>query len=173
MKVILSMAMTANGIIATEKDDTSFVSETEWKHFLQMAQKIGNMIIGRRTYEVMNKKGEFEGLERVTILVMSHEPRTESSYPNVHFSTKSPAELLKQLEARGFESVLVAGGGKVNAAFMKAGLVDEVYLSIEPVVMGKGIRLFFEEDFTHSLELVGVSKLSQNEIRLHYRVKKS
>lgn len=56
MKTILYMSITANGMIAKDDDSTSWVSPTEWKSFSSMIQKTGNMIIGRRTYEVMLNK---------------------------------------------------------------------------------------------------------------------
>ncbi len=46
MKVILYMAVTPNGMIAKKNDDTSWVSEIEWKNFSSMIKKYGNMIIG-------------------------------------------------------------------------------------------------------------------------------
>lgn len=65
---------------------------------------------------------------------------------------------------------MVCGGGKLNAAFMKENLIDEIYLDVEPVVHGKGIRLFADADFEAKLKLLGTNKFSKNEIQMHYRV---
>ena len=49
-------------------------------------------------------------------------------------------------------------------------LIDELYLDVEPIVFGTGIRLFKEEDFEAKLKLVETKKLSANEMQLHYEV---
>jgi len=61
MKIILYMAITINGFIAKENDDTSFVSEIEWRSFRKMIKNVGNMIIGSRTYEIMRGGEESKG----------------------------------------------------------------------------------------------------------------
>ncbi|MFQ6010344.1 MAG: dihydrofolate reductase family protein [Candidatus Aenigmatarchaeota archaeon] len=171
MKVILYMATTANGMIAGEDDDTSFASDVEWESFRSMINRVGNMIIGRRTYEVMKEGGEFSGLENIKVVVLTRDTSLKSDIPNIVFKNQ-PKEVLKFLEEQGFKEALVAGGGKLNASFMKEGLVDEIYLDIEPTILGKGIKLFSDEDFKTNLELIETKKLSPSEIQLHYRVKK-
>ena len=76
------------------------------------------------------------------------------------------------MKGKGFTSALVGGGGKLNASFMKENLVDEIYLDVEPVVLGKGVKLFDDGEFEKSLELLVIKKISKDEIQLHYKVKK-
>lgn len=168
MKVILYMATTVNGLIAKEDDDTSFVSETEWNSYSSIVQKAGNVIFGRRTYEIITKQPEFKEFEKVKVVIISNQDiKTLSSNHLVAKSPKEGIELLKE-----FEQVIVAGGGMLNSAFMKEKLVDEIYLDIEPIALGKGIKIFADEDFEANLELIETKKLSDNEIQLHYKVKK-
>lgn len=77
------------------------------------------------------------------------------------------------LEEKGFSETFLAGGGNVNSSFIKDGLIDEIYLDVEPIVFGKGIKLFSEEDFEYELELLEVNKLNENTVQLHYKVKKA
>ncbi|MBI4170836.1 MAG: dihydrofolate reductase [Candidatus Aenigmarchaeota archaeon] len=173
MKVVLYMAMTANGIIAKEDDDTSFVSKAEWKSFRAMIRRTGNMVIGRRTYEIMRKADEFAGLDKVKIVVVTHDISLKGDTTNIIFTSKQPKEVLRLLKKEGFSKVLIAGGSALNASFMKENLVDEVYLDVEPAVFGKGIRLFAEADFEAKLRLLEIRKLSKNVIHLHYAVVKT
>lgn len=174
MKVSLYMAMTVNGFIAKEDDDTSFVSENEWNSFRAMVADIGNMIIGNRTYEIMKKGDEFKDLENIRVVVVSKvsNDATSNIISDKHSIAKSPQEALVILEKEGFERALVAGGGTLNASFMKENLVDEIYLDIEPVIFAEGIRLFAENDFEAKLKLIETKNLSSDEIQLHYRVLK-
>ena len=172
MKVTLYMAMTANGMIAKADDDTSWVSATEWKSFSRAINRAGNMIIGRRTFEIMEKGGQFAVLEKVKVMVTTHRTGLRSSNPNVTFTDRSPRDILTFLRKQGFKEALVAGGGKLNSSFIKEGLINEIYLDIEPIVLGKGIRLFNEADFESKLKLLGTKELSSNEMQLHYKVLK-
>lgn len=172
MKVILYMATTINGLIANENDDTSFVSKIEWNNFSNMIKKIGNMIIGKRTYEVMQNTEEFSGLDKVKVIVMTKTTSLKSDNPNITFTNQSPKKTLELLQEQGFNEALITGGGKLNSSFIKENLIDEIYIDIEPTILGKGIKLFSDGDFEANLELIETKKLSPNEIQLHYKVKK-
>lgn len=74
------------------------------------------------------------------------------------------------MHEQGFETIMVCGGGGLNTSFMKENLIDEIYLDIEPIIFGKGIKLFEDSNFEAKLKLLGVKKLSSNEIQLHYKV---
>lgn len=54
------------------------------------------------------------------------------------FSTKrvSPAAVLKNLSERGLKRVLIEGGGELNFSFFKANLVDEIYITVTPKILG-------------------------------------
>ncbi len=91
---------------------------------------------------------------------------------NNHSVAKTPKDALAILEKEAFDKALIAGGGTLNASFVVENLVDEIYLDIEPIVFGKGIRLFRETDFEAKLKLLETKKLSDNEIQLHYQVLK-
>lgn len=168
MKVILYLSVTANGLIAKENDDTSWVSPTEWKSFSNMVQKVGNMVIGRRTYEVMCRNKEFEKLGKVKVVVVSKTLKTNKKITTV----KSPWEALAYLQQQDFSTALVCGGAQLNSSFMKEKLITEIYLDIEPIILGKGIQLFADTEFEAKLKLIGIKKLSKDEVQLQYKVKK-
>ena len=55
MKTTLYMAMSANGIIATETGDEEFLSHENWEKFCELARELGNFVVGRKTYEAVKK----------------------------------------------------------------------------------------------------------------------
>ena len=169
MKVILYMATTANGMIAKEDNNTSFVSSIEWKSFQKTISKIGNIVIGRRTYELMKADNNFSDADKTKVIVVTTNSSFKIDKAN-HFAVRSPKAALKLLKKYGFKEALIGGGGMLNASFMNGRLVNEIYLDIEPVAMGKGIKLFSDSNFTAKLKLVSTKKLSKNEIQLHYKV---
>lgn len=168
MQVILYMATTINGLIAKLSGKTNFVSVKEWKNFYTATKNVGNIIIGRKTYEIMIKNKEFARLPKLTVIIVSRrsiKPRLKN-----HFIAASPAAAIKLLHQQGFKRALIAGGGQLNAAFMKADLINEIYLDIEPIALGQGIPLFTESKFETKLKLIGIKKFSAHELQLHYKV---
>ncbi len=166
MKVILYMAISANGYIAKEDDDTSWISTVEWNSYAAIIKKAGCLVVGHRTYDILTKQPEFEELGKIKIIIVS--TNDFKTLNQNHHIAKNCNEAIGLLT--DFEEIIVAGGGILNSSFMKAGLVDEIYLDIEPIVFGKGIQLFENADFEVKLELIESNKLSNNEIQLHYKV---
>ncbi len=168
MKVILYMAITPNGMIARKYDDTSWISKEEWDSYSAAVRRAGNLVVGRRTYNILTKQPEFSELKAVKLIVVSR--KNFSTLSSNHFIAHSPKGALRLL--KDFKEIVVAGGGLLNSSFMKENLIDEIYLDVEPILFGRGIRLFAEDDFETKLELIGTKKLSNSEIQLHYKVKK-
>jgi dihydrofolate reductase len=67
MKVILYMALSADGFIAAQNDETPW-SDEEWAAFQEFVKSCDAVLLGRRTYEIMTKGDEFaEGPEYIVI----------------------------------------------------------------------------------------------------------
>ena len=168
MKVILYMAISLNGMIAKSDDDTSWISKEEWDSYSLAVRTAGNLIVGHRTYNILTKQPEFSEFKEVKLVVVAQEDF--QTLAQNHLIAHSPKEALKLLS--DFEQVVVAGGGALNASFVEENLVDEIFIDIEPIILGQGIPLFRGKDFECKLRLVGQKKISDNEIQLHYELLK-
>jgi dihydrofolate reductase len=163
------MATTINGFIAKENDDTSFVSENSWKEYLKMVEESDCIIVGRRTYEVMPLE---EFVKGKLYVVFTTQTDLEEKTDKLRFTKDDPKLIIQSLKKEGVKQVCICGGGTLNSSFMTENLVDEIYLDVEPVIFGKGIRLFRENDFEAKLKLLEIKKLSDDEIQLHFQVLK-
>lgn len=168
MKVILYMAISLNGMIAKSDDDTSWISKEEWDSYSLTVRTAGNLIVGHRTYGILTKQPEFSEFKDVKLVVVAQEDF--QTLAQNHVVAHSPKEALKILS--DFAQVVVAGGGALNASFVEENLVDEIFIDIEPIILGKGIPLFRDKDFECKLKLLGQKKITDNEIQLHYQVLK-
>jgi dihydrofolate reductase len=168
MKVILYMAISVNGMIAKTNDDTNWISKNEWDSYSAFVRTAGNLIVGHRTYDILTKQPEFSELKDTKLVIVAGKDFQALS-PN-HLVANSPKEALKLLS--NFEQVVVAGGGMLNASFFAENLIDEIYLDIEPIILGQGIPVFKDKNFENNLKLIGQNKISDNEIQLHYQVVK-
>jgi len=163
------MAITANGMIAKTDDDTSWISEEEWNCYSAATRHAKCLVVGRRTYNILTEQPEFSELKEVKLVVVtSQDMRLKQDN---HLIAHSPKEALNILNS--YDEIVVAGGGTLNSSFLKEKLVDEIFLDIEPVILGKGIPLFNGQDFEVNLKLLGQKKITENELQLHYKIVKN
>ena len=80
------------------------------------------------------------------VFVLTHHPRPSIEMEGgttFHFVNTSPAESLAQArEAAGGQDVRIGGGVSVIREFVAAGLVDHMHITIVPIVLGRGVRLW-------------------------------
>ena len=166
VNVFVYMHISVNGMIA-RLDGSGFSSKKAKEGFLKMIGKIRVNVVGRKTFEAALRKSNFP-LKGLNIVMTSHKIKNRWG-SNVVITSKKPKEILKIIEERGYKKAMV-GGGMAAAGFVKAGLVNELFLDVEPIVFGKGMPVFSYENFERKLKLVDFKRLSKNEIRLHYKV---
>ncbi len=166
MNVVLYMAMSVNGMIATTDGESDFLSEEETAEFIAKIRSAGCIVVGSTTYQILTELPEFQELKDVKLVVVSAKG-VQISDP-AHQIAHSPKEALEMLSS--FSEVVIAGGGALNASFLADNLVDELYLDVEPIVLGEGIPLFRGQDFERKLLFLGQKMFSENEIQLHYQV---
>jgi dihydrofolate reductase len=164
------MATSINGMIATKNGDENFLSNANWQSFSWNVKESGCFIVGRKTYETVQKWTEFnfDNLEAKLKIVVSSDKDLELS-PSFLLAS-SPKEALEKAEALNFENVILAGGSTLNSAFMKENLIDEVILNFEPTIIGNGIPLFAEADFEKRLTLTEAVQISDGILQVRYLV---
>jgi len=170
MKVVLFNAMSVDGFIATTKDDTPW-SEPIWQAYNDFIRAHGNLVVGRRTYELMKITGELVKIGSPETVVVSR-TLNEPNDPKIHVA-RSPAEAVTKLKTLGFTEIVISGGGLLNGSFLEAGLLDEMILDIEPIILGQGISLFTGLTKQPRCKLLRKDQISPEHLRLHYQIKKS
>lgn len=169
MTTTLFMAMSLNGRIADASGSEAFLSDAHWEQFCAHARVCGAVIIGRRTYEAVrswdNSFG-FEDLAGVPFVVLTRDP----AFPLAAGFQRaaSPQEALALVQER--PRALVAGGAGVNAAFLEAGLLDEIIVSIEPALLGTGTPLVAPWDGAVRLSFISAETHAEGLVTLRYRV---
>ncbi|MFA6459491.1 MAG: dihydrofolate reductase family protein [Candidatus Paceibacterota bacterium] len=162
MRCFIIAALSADGYIA--KNDTHaalWTSKEDKKRFVDLTKHAGVVVMGSKTWKTLGRPLK----ERVNIVYSSHKVEEEG----VETTSLSPVELLKELEDRKFQEVAVCGGSHIYTLFMKARVVDTLYLTVEPLIFGEGIRMFREE-MHYTLTLKGVEKTENGALLLEYKV---
>lgn len=172
-KVILYIATSLDGYIAKPKDDLSFLSIVEKPGedygYGSFIQSVDTVILGRKTYDwVMRQVPVFPHAEKTTYVI------TRSARPavgNTRFYTGRPEELLKSVKQEEGKNIFIDGGAELADTLLKSDLIDEFIISIIPVLLGEGIRLFKDGRPEQRLELVSVKSFEKGLVQLHYQRK--
>lgn len=168
MKTILIAASTLDGFIARTIDQksTKWTSKQDFTHFVKITKQAGVAIMGRKTYETIGKPLK----DRLNI-VMTSSP-IKSNIDNLIFTKDNPEKILKDLETKGYQCATVCGGASIYSLFLNKNLIDEIYLTIEPIFFGTGISLFNQTTKTQ-LKLLKMEKANdQGTLFLDYQVLK-
>lgn len=166
MKVFIIAAITIDGFIGRDKAHHSidWTSPEDSKMYRQLTKEAGVMVFGSRTFDTIGR-----GLPgRKTIVVTSH-PETYANIENVEPTSNSPAQIIQYLEREGYNQTAICGGASIYYQFLQAGLVDELYLTVEPLVFGRGVPLFSDK-LEVKLQLKEVKHLNENTLQLFYTV---
>ncbi len=158
------MVMTADGKIAKTGDHfPDWGSSEDKKMFAKATKEAGVIIMGRNTFNTLPSP-----LPGRLNVVFTRDANREA-IPGVKWATGEPKDVLKELEAMGYKTAILAGGAKINTLFLEKKLIDEIYLTIEPKIFGSGLGIF-NGDFGVKLELTSVDKINENAITLKYKV---
>jgi dihydrofolate reductase len=170
-KVMCGMAMSLDGFVAgpnqSEEKPFGDISENllhEWMFKPGEAEKhkeeidylvdAGAFIMGRNMFGPSGEKYEqtWKGWwgpnppYHAPVFVLTHIPRESFEMEGgtiFHFVTDGPESAFRQAKEVAMDkNILIAGGANVVNQFLKAGIIDELWLHIAPVTIGAGARLF-------------------------------
>lgn len=171
MKLTLYMAISVDGYIAGLDDDTDWVKDTDILEEIIAEKKVS--IYGRRTYDECVKYEAFPYPKALNIVMTSDKNLLAKGETKEYlFTDKSAKEVVELVKSKGFKQALLVGGGKINASFLEAGLIDEMILSVHPLVLGDGIKLFGATSTQANLEFTGGKQMPAGLFQLQYKVLK-
>lgn len=169
IRITLIMVMSANGTIAQQEVENSFEwnSPEDRQQFLDRIRSIGTVIMGKNTYKSIGQR-PYEGLD---FYVLTSQKEQFESHERVIFLEPDPIKVCETLASRGIKKAALLGGSKTNSLFFRERLVDEIYLTIEPVLMPTGMHLVETLTDPIRLKLDEVKTLANGHtLLLHYLV---
>lgn len=170
-KIIAYIATSLDGYIAGPNDDLSWLDpygDVEYG-FDAFVSTLGIEIFGRRTYDVLAEHGWLNSHNLPTYILSSSAPAIEPPEGMVVEFIDAPLKLIiEKAKQRTDKDIWISGGGNVIQQFLNEGLIDEFVLSIIPVTLGGGIRLFQEGQPSHTLQLIKSETFDKGLIQLTY-----
>lgn len=154
------MAISADGFIAGPDDDVDWVGEESWESYLGFVKGCDVILVGKNTYSLMQKDEFVSGTK---YFVVTNDPDFDSgNYEKI--SIESIADIPRA------EKIGVIGGGELNGSLTSLGVIDEIILDIEPIVLGQGKRLFGSYEGKMNLELQSSKTIGQSTTQNQYKV---
>jgi len=130
------------------------------------------LVMGRKTYEQVLTFGAWAYGETRVVVMSSHlDPLAPGAPTTVTASQETPAALAARLETEGCEHLYI-DGGRTIAGFLEAGLIDELIITVIPILLGTGIPLFREQPADVHLELISTRAYDFGFAQHRYRVKR-
>lgn len=172
----LFIATTLDGYIAKPNNDLSFLKlvekEGEDYGYAEFTSTIDTIIVGRKTYDwVVREIGSSHydnGERNVYVITRTERP----SVGKIKFYTGNLTELVRQLKRENGKDIYCDGGAEIINELLKGDLVDEFIISVIPVLVGNGTRLFKDGRPEQQLELLRTKSFDTGLTQLHYRRKK-
>lgn len=175
-KLSVFIATSLDGYIAKPNNDLSFLKlvekEGEDYGYTEFTSTIDTIIIGRKTYDWVQKEigtSHYDNGERDLYVI------TRTERPNVgriKFYTGELTELVQRLKAENGKNIYCDGGAEVINELLKHDLIEEFIISIVPVLLGNGTKLFKDGRPEQLLEFLTAKTFDTGLTQLHYKRKK-
>jgi dihydrofolate reductase len=163
MKIFCIAAITADGFIARDdRQAAMWTSKADKTFFREMTKKAGVIVMGSKTFETIGS-----ALPDRRNIILS---RTKTyDVAGVETSSESPTDLVARLEKEGVKELAICGGSAIYTAFLKAGLVSTLYITVESLLFGSGVTLF-NENLDMKIALKEARPIGDGAVVLQYDV---
>ena len=162
--VILGLGISLDGYIARPNGAVDFLFMPKDYSMAPFFATIDTAIMGRKTLDAAG--GAFHEKSMVGYVFSRTQPPGKRS--GVTFTSESPETLIRELREHPGKNIWLMGGGELAREFLKADLVDELYLGVVPVLLGEGIPLFPSGFPQRNFSLVENKSYSKGLITLRY-----
>ncbi len=146
-KLKYHVASSLDGFIAHEDDSYgAFMQERltrEGEHitdYVGSFASYGAVLMGRRTYEPALKVGVTDPYPSMETYVFSRTMK-ESPNPKVKLVSEDAVGAVRRLKAQEGKDLYLAGGADFASMLLREGVVDEVLVKLNPLLLGSGVPL--------------------------------
>lgn len=169
-KICLFIAMSIDGYIAKPDGDISFLDEMNQEGedygYSAFSETVDTVIIGRKTYDKILSMGVESPYGDRDVYVLTRSPRENSG--KINFYPGDFKELVTTLKSKPGKNIYCDGGAEIIAQLIHENLIDEMTISVIPVILGEGIRLFSGNFQEKKLKLTKSKSFENGLVQLQY-----
>ena len=165
-KLMLFIATSLDGYIARPEGGIDWMFTDHDYGYSAFFAGVDTVVMGRRTYDLALSFGAYPyaGTEGY---VFSREQRPPDG--NVAFVSEAPANFVDRLKRLEGKDIWLVGGSEIIAECLAHDLVDEMIISVHPLMLGGGIPLFANELPELSFALTGTEGFASGLVQSSYR----
>lgn len=157
-KVVYYVAMSLDGFISAPNDDVSkFIYESNGvQQYLNDLANFDTVIMGKNTYEFGYNHGLKAGqpaYPNMIHYIFSNDLTFENQDSKVHIKKVDIEEVIKIKEQSGSD-IYLCGGGQFAGWLLDNHQIDILKLKLNPLILGKGVKLFGDSKNDYKLELI-------------------
>src|SRR5579871_2563012 len=183
-KVIASPYVSLDGLIALPDGSSGWPttgSERYHREILPLLfEQADTIVLGRKTYETLvqfwpflsPEEDRFAGpMNTLPKLVFSQSLSevTWGKWQNATLVQDDPVDAISQLKQQAGKDLVIFGSGQLTSTLAQADLIDDYWLQLHPVVLGRGVPLFREQTPRLDLALVEARPSEEGILILHYQ----
>jgi dihydrofolate reductase len=174
MRVTLIAVQSLDGFITRhDAPGVGFASPEDQAHFRAALRGFESSVMGRATYDQLRAAGGAAAAGRRRVVLTRAPGRfAAAETPGLlEFTAAPPAEIVTRLRREGCRSCSLLGGAQIYSLFLAAGLVDELWLTVEARLFGGGTPLLAAPTDTR-LRLLSHAALGENTLLLKHAVER-
>jgi dihydrofolate reductase len=162
MKTILIFVSTLDGKITKwgASNVRLWTSHQDQDYYKNVLNESRLVVMGSNTFNADTFKPSANHL--FVIMTRNLEKYKNSEVPGqIEFTNESPVEITARFKNKGYQQMVVVGGPHVATSFLKAQLIDELWLTLEPKIFGTGGNFVTDEKLDISLRLIHYEKVNE------------
>jgi dihydrofolate reductase len=170
-KVKLFIASSLDGYIARKDGSIDWLYSDDDYGFAQFYDLVDTILMGRRTYDKASElaPGGYHHKDKKSyVFTQTASGRKREKDQNVHFIA-NVIEFAKELIRSPGKDIWLVGGADIISIFLNAELLDEIILSIHPIILGNGIPLFKNLQGQTNLKLIKSIPYENGLMQLYYK----
>lgn len=173
MKVTYYVASSLDGYIAKEDGDVSWLEELdismEDAGYDEFYSTVDALVMGRKTYEMVVSFGQWPYGDK-PVWVCSSSKIAPMEGCNLQAGSTSE-EAYKAANEMSLKHLWLVGGGSLASSFIKDNLLTNISLSLMPIILGSGIKLFGNLPSHKQIKKISQEPHSSGLIQLEYAIK--
>jgi len=175
MRLTLIAAQSLDGFITRhDTPGSDFASDADRAFFREALRSFDCCVMGANSYREARATIQKNLMPDRLRVVLTRKLETfagDAVSDKLEFADTPPAQLVSDLRQRSFENCAILGGAQIHSLFLEAGLVDELWLTVEPLLFGEGTPLLAGRTST-KLTLISSQNLAASTLLLKYRVER-
>jgi dihydrofolate reductase len=162
MKTILIFVSSLDGKVTKwgEPNVRLWSSHQDQDYYKKVWNESRLIVMGSNTFNA----DKFSPSASNQIIIMTSNPdkyKDLETPGQIEFTNETPVELTSRFIMKGHQQMLVVGGPHIATSFLKEGLIDEIWLTIEPKIFGMGDNFATGAKLDVDLRLIRSEKVNE------------